>query len=877
MTLLSVLLAFAPAFARPAYPGTARVQQPDGTFITIRLVGDEYLSFNTTADGYTLTRDGNGYYVYARLDADGRLAPTTFIARDSAERTPRDIDYLKSVGRRLTPRMGEEQASTMRRNRAARAEALAQRRAASYDYSKFRGLVILVEFNDRSFLYEDYGEIMGRMINQDDYTGEERTNVSSQPCTGSMRDYFRDNSNGIFQPTFDIVGPVQINRSQYYPRPDRNQESANYIQLMIDAATAADDIVNFKDYDVDGDGTVDMIYFIFSGLGSHVSGNDGRLLWPHQSDISFYRTVRKDGVKLGRYACSTELLGSSNWNVLDGIGTMCHEFSHVLGLPDFYDTNNSNDEDCVTPGLWSIMANGADGDYGRTPVNLSLYERYALGFATPQVISEPGDYAMQAIHKDNTGFRINTPVRKEFFLLENRQKVKWDHPLPGHGMLIFRVDSTNASAWFYNSVNDNPKHPYYELVRAKGIQATAYDPFPSTGRDPFPGFGRVTSISNTTSPANLLTWAGKECDIALKSISENNGIISFNAYYAHVLTDIVLPDSAIVGTGTTLQLKATLVPDNAKATLTWTSDNMAVAAVDATGRVTGISEGTANITASDGNGIAGTCRVTVRNLDIAPSIAAFRSLDEGSSALLTLINAQVLYSHNDNVYVRDASGSLRISGTGLNAAQNNKLEGLIYGKLDIVNRMPQLSPVESTTSVLGVNVTTDAGAALPREVKHNGILTDDMLCDLLVLKGVKLILEDKKVYAVVGNQRAQMYNTFALKNISTPNTNDLGGKYFDVTGILTTTATGDTLTYVISLTGSVIEVEKPEDEIIIGDVNGDGMVNLADISAIISVMAGYGPWEWNIADVNGDGDVNIADISRIITIMAGKTVSESEP
>ena len=341
-----------------------------------------------------------------------------------------------------------------------------------------------------------------------------------------------------------------------------------------------------------------------------------------------------------------------------------------------------------------------------------------------------------------------------------------------------------------------------------------------------------------------------------------------------MLTDIILPDSAVMGLGTTMQLTATLVPDNAKTTLTWTSDNTAVAIVDDTGLVTALNEGTANIIVMSDKNISDTCHVTVKNLEIVPNIAAFRTLEEGSNALLTLIDAQVLFKDNDDVYVRDASGSLRVSGTGLNVAQNDKLNGIIYGKLDIINRVPQLSPVENTTSTPVVSVITNADAAVPLEVKHNGTLTDDMLCDLVILKGVAMTLENKIVFAKVGTQKVSVFNTFGLKNISTPKANALSDKYFDITGILTTSVIGDTLTYVINLTGSVIEVEKPDDEIIIGDVNGDGLVNSADISAVISVMSGYGPWDWAIADVNGDGDVNIADISRIITIMAGGAVNE---
>ncbi len=865
--LLSMLLSVTSGFSRPAYPGTARVQQPDGSFVTIRLVGDEYRSFNTTSDGYTLTRDKQGYYVYAQLDDEGRLAPTTLIAHDSAERSFQELDYLKSVGRRLTPRMSDAQASAMSRNKVARAEALAQRRAARYDYSKFRGLVILVEYNDCSFLYDDYHDIVDKMINEDNYSGEPRTNVNSVTCTGSIRDYFRDNSSGAFVPHFDVVGPVKINRSQYYPRPDGDNSSDNYAQLITDAVNAADDLVNFKDYDVNGDGIVDMIYFIFSGIGSYVLGNDQRLLWPHQSDIR-YKYVRKDGVYIGRYACSTELLGTDAYSMLDGIGTITHEFSHVLGLPDFYDTNNTNDEECVHPDKWSIMANGADGNLGRTPVNYSLYERYALGFATPQVINDPGDYSIKAIHIGNSGFRINTPVKKEFFLLENRQKEKWDSALPGHGMLIFRVDSTNSYMWTYNAVNDNPNHPYYELIRARGAESTENFPILSTSRDPFPGTSRVTKISNTTTPANLLSWAGKECDFALKDITELNSVISFNAYLTHVLTDIILPENATMGYGTTMQLTATLVPENARTTLTWTSDNNAVAIVDATGLVSAISEGTAKIIVKADNNISDTCTVTVEKQDIVPNIAAFRALSENKTAQLTLNDAQVLYKYEDDFYVRDATGSLRISGTDLNASQNNVLNGPLFGKLELDNRLPQLSAVENATSTSSIVVNTKAEAASPLEVKHNGTLTDDMLCNLITLKGVELTLENKMVFAKVGSQQARMYNTFRLTGISTPNTKALSGKYFDVTGILTTTVANGSTMYVISLTDSVIEVEKPADDVLLGDVNGDGTIDIADISAIITIMANSVEYDEK-ADVNGDGAINVADISTVISIMAG--------
>ena len=868
MIFLSVLLTIAPAFARPAYQGTTRIKQPDGTYVTIRLVGDEYRSFNTTSDGYTLTRNNQGYYVYAQLDADGRLAPTELVAHDADGRTAADAEYLQRVGKWLTPAMSDSHAQVRRRNQAARSQALAQRRAQLYDYSKFRGLIILAEFNDCPFRYDDYADIMEKMINQDNYTGESRTNISAAgiKCTGSLRDYFRDNSTDVFQPTFDVVGPVKINRSQYYPRPNGSEGADNYKQLMTDVINAADDQVNYKDYDIDGDGTMDMVYFIFSGIPSYIQGNDERLLWPHQSDLRWYTNLRKDGVTIGRYACSTELFGGDDYAFLEGIGTIAHEFSHVLGLPDFYDTDNVNPEACVNPGSWSVMAGGADYNYGRTPCNFSLFERYALGFATPQVISEPGEYSMEAIHVGNSGFRLNTPVKREYFLIENRQMVKWDAQLPGHGMLIFRVDSTNSQAWYNNIVNDNPNHPYYELVRARGVQSSGGLLFQDSGRDAFPGTGRVTRIDNDTEPASLLTWAKKRNDYGLRSISEKSGVISFVAYLANVLTAVELPDSITIDNGAMMQLTPVLTPENVAATMVWTSSDESVATVSADGLVAAVGEGTATITVTANETITATCVVIVTQMRKAADIAAFRAMDEGSAALLTLDSVQVLFVNGSDTYVRDSSGSIKVSVAELSVKAGNILDGTLFGQLDVTNMMPQLSAVNNSTFFSGVNVTAGTAAPVPRDIKHSDSLTYDMLCDLVSLRAATLILENKMVFAQVGNQKVRVFNTFKLKNISVPKAGTYDGKYFDLTGILTTEIINGELTYVISITESVVEVEKPADDDIAGDVNGDGTVNVANIAAIIDVMAGLA--ENPKADVNGDGTVNVADISNIISIMA---------
>jgi len=793
-------------YARPAYRGSTRVAQPDGSSVTIRLVGDEYLHYNTTADGYSLVRRDDGAYVYAQMNDEGLLEATALLAHDAGERTAEERYYLQTIGR-ITPQMTALSKQMRRQNQVQRARSLSPSRASLYDYSKFKGLVVLVEYNDLSFRYDDYADIMEEMINADNYTGNSRTNFSYYGsytrCTGSIRDYYRDNSEGIFVPTFDIVGPVKVNRSQYYVNANQNA-----VQLMIDACTAADSQVNFKDYDVDGDGVVDMVYFIFAGLASYVQGNDSRLLWPHQYDIRNVRSVRKDGVLLGRYACSTELFGGSDWSVLEGIGTMTHEFSHVLGLPDFYDTGNQYEGECVTPDTWSVMANGADFNYGRTPCGFSLFERSALGFTTPQILSEAGTYSIEALQVSNTGYRLDTPVKKESFYIENRQRTKWDAELPGHGMLIFRVDSTNSSAWsYYNTVNDNPSHPYYELLRAGGVRTGQYTIAAGTGSDPFPGTKNVRTINNETTPS-LKTWSGKLNNLGLRNIRESVGIISFEAYNVDVLTSIAFAgESYRISIGTQLQLTTVLDPESATCTLRFESDNQQVATVDDGGLVTALSEGVAHITVTANDRLTATCTVTVTLLSEVPDIASFNALDEGTDARLTLTNAQVLYVYAGDIYLRDASGTLVLSGTGLSVNRDDVLNGSIFGHRALSNLMPQLMAIDGVSTTEDVTI-SPGQPAQPIEIFGNQ-LTPDRYADMVIVRGLTLV-RDGGIFAVIGDRRVRLWNKFQIKSPKITLPSNIAGKYYDVTAIYGTDILNGEVIDELYVLSSPVEGEDPD-------------------------------------------------------------------
>lgn len=805
LTLVVMILGVISASAVPAMGNLVKVQQPDGTTVTIRLVGDEYLHFNTTADGYSVVKNDRGFYVYAQRSADGQLVPTAQVAHDADARSTAEVSFLTNVPKRLQPVMTETAAQERKAEQRRQAKARERRRDPQYDYTKFRGLLILVEFNDKSFSRTDYKDIISDMINQKGYTGYIGDNGRKVNCPGSVCDYFSDNSMGLFQPEFDVCGPYKVDYSQYYPNGTNN---AN--RLINAAINAADSDIDFSNYDGDGDGVVDLVYFIFAGNGSNYDGNDSRLFWPHRSVIfNGQNYVQKDGVVLWDYASSVELCGWTSQPssiAIDGIGTICHEFSHVLGLPDFYDTDYSGSGgDSNHPGEWSVMAGGSYFNNGRSPVGYSAFERYMVGFAAPEVIDSAGSYTLEGLQESNRSYRINTPVNKEFFILENRQKKHWDQYLPGHGMLVFRVDSTKVSVWRDNTVNCNPKHNYYELVRARGLMG-------SGSYDPFPGSGRVSTLNNTTSPANLKTWAGKETQWGLNNIKETSGVITFDIEDTYILRELKAPDSLVVGLGMDRKLQVEAVPEYAHYTLTYTSSNDHVAFVTEDGIVSGITLGTATITVTSDNGLSAKTVVEVKEMPVSENIAAFKAQEEEGQSVLQLKDAQVLYVYKNDVYVRDATSAIVFHETGLDVKANDVLNGTVYGQFVRNNRMPWFTKVEGLTDFASLKV-TEGKAAEYRHVKL-GDLTEADYADLLAVDTVQLVRETG-VYGVEGDVRARLYNTFSLKNLKVPTTVDK--KRFNVFCIFGTDKLSGEVIDELYLLDSPVEVEweDPEEQEVI--------------------------------------------------------------
>jgi M6 family metalloprotease-like protein len=542
MLAMAMLLGTASLMARPGYSKPVDVIQPDGTTVTLLMHGDEFLSFITTTDGYTVVKADDGYYRYAEKTAEGTLQATETVARNPEVRNEGERAFLARQKIMICPdRLKDSQfrksaASLYMDYSAKKANASRSVIWAPIDYSKFKGLVVLVEWNDRKFMNDNPKEFYQKLTSEKNYRDTSREHYPVD-VEGSARDYFFDNSLGVFDPTFDVVGPITIDYSCTYPSPKKNgQEDPTFFSSRMISLTKAimkqvNNEVDFTQYDLDNNGAIDMVYFIFAGYGSYVQGNDERYMWPHANDyssISRQYGLRYDNKLFGRYACSLEIQDvesmASQHQFLDGIGTICHEFSHVLGLADHYDADYDGNGQAQTSGIWDVMDSGADLNYGLTPVGYNSFERYLLGFGEePKVLDLEGNYQLRPFGKTNEAFILNTGTTDEDFFIENRQQEGWDRFLPGHGLLAWRVDTSNPNLWKSNQVNISPYTMCFELLCATPGKAIA------SGYAPYPGLGNIHDLTAETIPA-LLSSEGKEAKVDLFDINEtDDGLITFHA------------------------------------------------------------------------------------------------------------------------------------------------------------------------------------------------------------------------------------------------------------------------------------------------------------------------------------------------------------
>jgi len=302
----------------------------------------------------------------------------------------------------------------------------------TYEGSK-RGLIILMEYPDCKFVNKDK---RGKDIDVHEFWNniankEGLKTVNGVIVNGSIRDYFVSQSYGKFAIDFDVCGPYTAkNKYAYYGRNvdigGGNMFDGKPYELIVEAVNAANNSVNFKDYDWDDDGEVDQVYVIYAGHGE-ASYDDADTIWPHESELEGWTGEKTtlQGMTINTYACGNEL---DNADRTMGIGTICHEFSHCLGLPDVYDA--ATGESVV--GDYEIMDSGNYNGDSWYPAAYSAFERYFCGWIEPKPVNglnEVGE--MEPITSSPDAYIIRPfEGSTNYWMIEKRQKASWDKFLP---------------------------------------------------------------------------------------------------------------------------------------------------------------------------------------------------------------------------------------------------------------------------------------------------------------------------------------------------------------------------------------------------------------------------------------------------------------
>ena len=424
------------ASAVPAYRGPITHKQSDGSLLSLYQHGDEYFHYFTNEAGQWLQEDDNGDY---------RIIPTL---------KNEDI----AVRRATSPYAHQEP-----RRAPAASNATGIDRLLSP-----RGPVILVNFTDTKFSSsraEMYDWAMG-----DDY--------SYNGATGSIHQYFQDVSYGKYNLQLDVFGPVTVSRNYaYYGKNSSSAEGSDSHpnELVVEACKlAVAEGADFSNYDDDNDGYVDWVVIIFAGKGE-ADGGGANTIWPHQYDLSYTGMAFKlNGKTVNHYCMLNELYGQTGKRA--GIGVFVHEFSHIMGLPDLYVTNGSGK--WKTLGMWDIMDYGPYNNDANTPPTYSAYERWFMGWLSPMHITDPATLILQdlnnkasAAYITENGEAVSNIVRpypNTFYMLENRQKTKWDEYIPGHGLLITKINY-KYNYWKYNQVNNTENAMGIDLLEADGV------------------------------------------------------------------------------------------------------------------------------------------------------------------------------------------------------------------------------------------------------------------------------------------------------------------------------------------------------------------------------------------------------------------------
>ena len=573
--ILITLLCHLASHASKGWPYPITVSQPDGTQLTVRINGDADFNWVSTLDGVVLKQEGNGYYV-ANIDTNGMLSSSGTLAHDADKRSSAEQSLCKKqdVKAFLTVNTRPERLAATR--------GFGGKGSTSFfpHTGSPRAIVLLVQFANRPFKVQPR-KAFNQYLNSMDDKHQDFGNAENRN-TGSVKRYFSDMSGGKFKPQFDLYGPITMPKNAaYYGEGSSSME--RYRELVSEACTMMDDSLDFSKYDADKDGNVDLVYIIYAGYGESVSSIDSTL-WPKAFVCG--TDIKKDGKYVRLAGISNELNGhpdvhysSTSGLLINGVGLFCHEFSHCMGLPDFYPTvspqwttaNAKQDFEAYdNQGMedWDVMDNGIYLYNGYSPTAYTAWEREKMGWLTIETLTREGKVELKSIDQGGKAYRIKNDKNtsgNEYYIVENIQAKGWNYKLPASGMMVSHVEYVPwAFSVFHggdNSVNNIKKHPRMTIVPADGYLPSSYRKVSDNSNltapymkkkqydeqlagDLYPGKNNVNRLTDAQNMVNYAPWTGGMLNKPIYNIALKNGIVTFDFLKDQTSTGIELPESA---------------------------------------------------------------------------------------------------------------------------------------------------------------------------------------------------------------------------------------------------------------------------------------------------------------------------------------------
>jgi len=516
LLLLTILVSFS-LFALPAKPGKVRYTQPDGTTIVLELHGKSHTHWYTNESGQLVEKDKDGFWRPVLWKADWRALQNSSWDDDDDDDDwdddDDDDDWDDDWDDDDDDWDDEEE----------------EYEPITTGTRHFP--VILVNFTDVKFSVEDPVTRFSNMLNQKGY--------SYNGATGSVRDYYEENSGGIFEPVFDVYGPYQLEHEMAYYGADFINGISGYrddersIEVLYEGFQHLIKDVGVSRYDSNGDGIIDMVLVFFAGYNQAEHGPEDSI-WPY-AEMSPYMTgvsFKADGVRVGRFFMTSELRGYTG-TTLAGIGPSAHEFAHALGLPDFYDVDEAGSGG-KAGGMYSfsLMDYGCYNNDAKTPPYLSSEERIMLGWMSEEEVSTMpnGNVSLEPVNR-NKAIRSYTDIDGEYFVYEYRSGQGWDAGIP-EGLLIYHVDKskrkvlggykTPYSMWEdwmdSNKLNSYGGHPCCYVIPADDQTNLNYDYKGNLDKMIFPG-------SKSVSQFTPVDWVGSTTGVSLSGISSSGGAV----------------------------------------------------------------------------------------------------------------------------------------------------------------------------------------------------------------------------------------------------------------------------------------------------------------------------------------------------------------